>query len=79
MHVSIVFNPFGLFKVILESFFIATSRHFRGQFHGFLKGSSQAYPTSRFHQASTLSLKGGVRDILAQCNRPKSNPSMCTS
>ena len=29
------------------------------------KGSSQPYQISRFHQASILSLRGGVRDILA--------------
>ena len=29
------------------------------------KGSSQPYQISRFHQASILSLRGGIRDILA--------------
>ena len=29
------------------------------------KGSSQSYQISRFHQASILSLRGGVKDILA--------------
>ena len=67
VHVSIVFDPFGLFKVILESFFIASSRHFCVHFHDFLKGYSQTYPISRFHWASTLNLKVGVRDILTQC------------
>ena len=36
---------------------------------------------SNLHQASTLSLKEGFRDILnilAQCNRPKTTPT-CTS
>ena len=44
----------------------------------FFKASSHAYPTSSIHQASALSLREGVRDILAQCNRPKLTPT-CTS
>ena len=43
--------------------------------------SSHAYPTLSIHQASALSLREGVRDILdilAQCNRPKLTPT-CTS
>ena len=47
---------------------------FGGILQGISKGSSRAYPTLSIHQASTLSLREGVRDILdilAQCNRPK--------
>ena len=43
------------------------------------KGSSQSYQISRFHQASILSLKGGVRDILVHQYRPKPNSTLCAS
>ena len=43
------------------------------------KGSSQPYQISRFHQASILSLKGGVRDILAHQHKPKPNSTLCAS
>ena len=43
------------------------------------KGSSQPYQISRFHQASILSLRWGVRDILAHQYRPKLNSTLCAS
>ena len=43
------------------------------------KGSSQPYQISRFHQASILSLRGGVKDILAHQYRPKPNSTLCAS
>ena len=43
------------------------------------KGSSQPYQISRFHQASILSLRRGVRDILAHQHRPKPNSTLCAS
>ena len=43
------------------------------------KGSSQPYQISRFHQVSILSLRGGVRDILAHQYRPKPNSTLCAS
>ena len=54
---------------------------FKGIFQDISKGSSQAYPTSSLDQASALSLRKGVRDILdilAQYNRPNLSPT-CTS
>ena len=35
--------------------------------------------SSRFHQTFILSLKGGVRDILAHQHRPNSNSTLCAS
>ena len=55
---------------------------FRGILQSISKGSSHAYPTLSVHQASTLSLREGVRDILdilAQCNRPKPTPTGTSS
>ena len=55
---------------------------FKGIFQGISKWSSHAYPTSNLHQASPLSLREGVRDILnilAQCNRPKPNHAYTSS
>ena len=43
------------------------------------KRSSQPYQISRFHQSSILSLKGGVRDILAHQHKPKPNSTLCAS
>ena len=43
------------------------------------KGSSQPYQILRFHQASILSLRGGVKDILAHQYRPKPNSTLCAS
>ena len=43
------------------------------------KGSFQLYQISRFHQTSILSLKGGVRDILAHQDRPKPNSTLCAN
>ena len=43
------------------------------------KGSSQPYQISRFHQASILSLRGGLRDILAHQYRLKPNSTLCAS
>ena len=43
------------------------------------KGTSQPYQISRFHQASILSLREGVRDILAHQYKPKPNSTLCAS
>ena len=43
------------------------------------KGSSQSYQISRFHQVFILSLRRGVRDILAHQYRPKPNSTLCAS
>ena len=42
------------------------------------KESSQPYQISRFHQASILSLRWGVRNILAHWHKPKPNSTLCT-
>ena len=80
VHVSIVSNPSSLsFYFFLRRPLWLLQSIFCGLLHGFfkafLKSSFQAYPTSGLHQASTLSLRGGVRDMLTRCNRPKPNPS----
>ena len=43
------------------------------------KGSSQPYQISRFHQTSILSLRRGVKNILAHQHRPKPNYTLCVS
>ena len=43
------------------------------------KGFSQLYQIPRFYQASILSLRGGVKDILAHQYRPKLNSTLCAS
>ena len=73
-YFSIVLDPSDLFQGHSSAFFVASSRHLHGFIYGFFKvlfkaffkGSFQAYPISRLHRASTLSLSGGVRDTLPQ-------------
>ena len=43
------------------------------------KRSSKPYQISRFHQASILNLRGGIRDILTHQYRPKPNSTLCAS
>ena len=72
-----ILDPVSSFEALKSinwfTFFI-----FRGILQGISRGSSHVYPTLGLYQVSALSLREGVRDILAQCNRPKPIPT-CTS
>ena len=76
---SLQINSLGFLRGFLKASSWSSHDFFMAIFKSFFKGSLQAYQTLRYHQASTFSLRGGVRDMLAQCNRLKLNPSMCAS